>query len=133
MFKIGCPRSREWKNLNVDGQGKVRGLENWTIFIDVLCLWYQIVNYFVIKLGQLIDIVMGNIFGKYIEWFWVMWPISTIQALFSLKTYRNYLNDYYSLSVFTALKVCTKTKLTILYCHFIKIIKGLGTSLQSSQ
>ena len=116
----------------------------------------EIVNYLVIQLGQLIDIVMGNIFGKYIEWFCGM------EAKFRLflvweRTAANQKQTWTSLRVFSPFKVCAETikyskhqliinrsplychlcpiaiTLIELYCHFIKIIKVTRNSPQSSQ
>ena len=37
VFASGYVRSREWKNLEHRQTG-VGGLENWTVFMDVLCV-----------------------------------------------------------------------------------------------
>ena len=37
-FEIGCPRSRGWKNFRRRLTRRVGGLENWTIFMDVICV-----------------------------------------------------------------------------------------------
>ena len=38
MFEIGRPRSRGWKNFGCRWTREVGGLENWTIFMDVICI-----------------------------------------------------------------------------------------------
>ena len=37
-FDIGRPRSRGWKNFGCGWIRGVGGLENWTIFMDVICI-----------------------------------------------------------------------------------------------
>ena len=37
-FEIGRPRSRGWINFGRRWTRGVRGLENWTIFMDVICV-----------------------------------------------------------------------------------------------
>ena len=37
-FGIGRPRSRGWKNFGPRGTRGFRGLKNWTIFMDVMCV-----------------------------------------------------------------------------------------------
>ena len=39
-LEIGRPRSRGWKNFGRRWTGVVGGLENWTIFQDVICVSY---------------------------------------------------------------------------------------------
>ena len=36
-FEIGRPRSRGWKNIERRWKRGLGGLENWTIFIDIIC------------------------------------------------------------------------------------------------
>ena len=38
LFEIGRPRSRGWKNFGRISTRGVMGLENWTIFMDVICV-----------------------------------------------------------------------------------------------
>ena len=37
-FETGCPRSRGWKNFECRWTRGVLGLENWKIFLDVICV-----------------------------------------------------------------------------------------------
>ena len=39
-FEIGHTRSRGWKNFGPNWKIGVGGLENWTILIDVICVFY---------------------------------------------------------------------------------------------
>ena len=36
-FEIGRPRSRRWKNFGLRWTRGMRGLENWTTFMNVIC------------------------------------------------------------------------------------------------
>ena len=42
LSEIGRPRSRRWKNLGCTwtkgGRGGGRGIENWTVLMDVICV-----------------------------------------------------------------------------------------------
>ena len=38
MFEIGSPRSTRWKNFGCRWTRGVGGLENWTLFMDVICV-----------------------------------------------------------------------------------------------
>ena len=38
MFKIGRLKSRRWNNFRSRWPRGLRGLENWTIFMDVICV-----------------------------------------------------------------------------------------------
>ena len=37
-FEIGCPSSRGWKNFGHRWTRGLGGLENWKIFMDVICV-----------------------------------------------------------------------------------------------
>ena len=38
LREIGCTRSRKWKNFGYRWTKGVEGLENWTVFMDVICV-----------------------------------------------------------------------------------------------
>ena len=38
MFEIGPPRSRRWKNFGRNWTREMGDLENWTIFMGVICV-----------------------------------------------------------------------------------------------
>ena len=88
-------------------------------------------NYLAMKLGQLIDIAMGNIFGKCIEWFCGMEPKFRLFLVWE-RTAANQKQTLMSLWFFTPFEVCTETikyskhQLKInrspFYCHVCRIV-----------
>ena len=106
---------------------------------DLECIFW-IINNFFFKRDRLVDIVIGR---KFKENFRERKTVK-IQLLFNLPTYHNQKPIMISLWFLTLLKVCTKTfknskhgllkscQITSNY-DFIKVIKGPGTSFQSSQ
>ena len=38
LYVLVCPRSRGWKNIGRRKTKRLGGLENWTIFMDVICV-----------------------------------------------------------------------------------------------
>ena len=60
------------------------------------------------NLGQLIDLAIDNIFGKYIEWFWGMGSKSRL-SLVEQRTEINQKPNCNEFIVVTTLKMCTET------------------------
>ena len=68
-FEIGRPRSRGWKNFGCSWTRGMGGLENWTIFMDVICVSSLIVPclYCLLPEAATIGVLLKKAFVNFTE------------------------------------------------------------------